>query len=281
MAVTLETLAPASAPPTLQGFFTEIRQLVNADLDRRLRPPADEPQRLVEAMHYAAAGPGKRLRPAVLIAAAEACGASRSQALPAAVAVEMLHAYTLVHDDMPALDNDHERRGRPTVHVAFGEPIALLAGDALLTEAFGVLAEIGAGAAAGVALLARRAGARELLYGQALDLAVLPTGLHDIAAVERLHAAKTGALFAAAAELGGIVAGASPHVCADLGRYGMAIGVAFQHADDRDDGELVDLADLAAARMRSLCDEARTIAVGFGSRGATLDAIAAWIAARA
>lgn len=279
--VTKETLAPSSAPSTLQDFFAEIRQLVDADLDRRLRPPADDPQRLIEAMHYAATGPGKRLRPAVLVAAADACGAPRSQALPAAVAVEMLHAYTLVHDDMPALDDDRERRGRPTVHVVFGEPIALLAGDALLTEAFGVLAEIGAGAAAGVALLAQRAGARELLYGQALDLAVLSTGLRDIAAVERLHAAKTGALFAAAAELGGIVAGAPPRVCADLGRYGMAIGVAFQHADDRDDGDLVDLADLAAARMRTLCDEARTIAGGFGSRGATLDAIAAWIAARA
>ena len=262
------------------GFLTEVRQLVDADLERRLRPPENDPERLVEAMHYAATGPGKRLRPAVLIAAAEACGAPRSLALPAAVAVEMLHAYTLVHDDLPALDNDHERRGRPTVHVVFGEAIALLAGDALLTEAFGALAEIGAGAAAAVALLARRTGARGLLYGQALDVAG-PAGLRDIAAVERLHAAKTGALFAAAAELGAMVAGAPHPVCADLGRYGMAIGIAFQHADDRDDGELADLADLAAARMRTLCDEARAIAASLGPRGATLDAIAAWIAVRA
>jgi geranylgeranyl pyrophosphate synthase len=265
----------------LLGFLEEVRALIDGELDRRLRPPTDDPGRLAEAMHYAATGPGKRLRPALLIAAAEACGAARQLALPAAAAIEMLHAYTLVHDDLPAMDDDDLRRGRPTVHIAFGEAIAILAGDGLLTAAFGALAEIGPGAATAVALLARRAGTRELLAGQAIDLTVSPDELRDIAAVERLHAAKTGALFAAAAELGGIVAGAAPQVCADLGRYGMAIGVAFQHADDRDDAEQVELAAIAAARMRTLCDEARTIAAGFGPRGATLDAIAGWIAARA
>jgi geranylgeranyl pyrophosphate synthase len=275
------TLAPASAPPDLHRFLDEVRQLIDAELDRRLAPPADDPGRLIAAMHYAATGPGKRLRPALLIAASEACGAPRELALPAAAALEMLHAYTLVHDDLPAMDDDDLRRGRPTVHIAFGEAIAILAGDGLLTAAFGTLAEIGPGAGAAVALLARRAGACELLAGQAIDLTSSPADLCDIASVERLHAAKTGALFAAAAELGGITAGAAPHVCADLGRYGMAIGIAFQHADDRDDHELVELADAAAARMRALCDEARTIAAGFGPRGATLDAIAAWITGRA
>src|SRR6202007_1640559 len=130
----------------------------------------DDPGRLCEAMHYAATGPGKRLRPAIVIAAAEACGGTREQAMPAACAIEMLHAYTLVHDDLPAMDDDDERRGRPTVHIAFGEAIAILAGDGLLTHAFGTLAEIGPGAAAAVSLLARRAGARELLAGQAIDL---------------------------------------------------------------------------------------------------------------
>ena len=281
MASEQPTLAPASAPPALLGFLEEIRALIDAELDRRLRPPAGDPGRLIEAMHYAATGPGKRLRPAVLIAAAEACGGSRQGALPAAAALEMLHAYTLVHDDLPAMDDDDLRRGRPTVHIAFGEAIAILAGDGLLTAAFGALAELGPGAATAVALLARRAGARELLAGQAIDLTAAPDELRDIAAVERLHAAKTGALFAAAAELGGISAGAPPQVCTDLGRYGMAIGIAFQHADDRDDGELVELAATAAARMRALCSEARAIAAGLGPRGATLDAIAAWITARA
>ena len=278
------TLAPGSAPPELSAFLDDVRRWIDAELDRRLQPPApaSDPGQLIAAMHYAATGPGKRLRPAVLVAAAQACGASRDRVLPAAAAIEMLHAYTLVHDDLPAMDDDDLRRGRPTVHIAFGEAIAILAGDGLLTEAFAALAELGAGAAASAArVLARRAGARELLAGQAIDLTTSPAELTEIAAVERLHAAKTGALFAAAAELGGIAAGAPPATCADLGRYGMAIGIAFQHADDRDDGEQVELAQTAAARMRTLCDEARAIAAGFAPRGQTLDAIAAWITARA
>lgn len=275
------TLATATAPSALFGFLEEVRRLVDPELSRRLAPPADDPGRLVEAMHYAATGPGKRLRPALVIAAAEALGASREAALPAAVALEMLHAYTLVHDDLPAMDDDDLRRGRPTVHIVFGDAIAILAGDGLLTAAFGALAELGPRAAAAVAVLARRAGARELLAGQAIDLSTPLETLAEIAEVERLHAAKTGALFAAAAELGAIAAGAAPEVCTNLGRYGMAIGIAFQHADDRDDDELVDLAGVAAVRMRTLCEEARTIARSLGPRGAMLEGLAAWIAARA
>jgi geranylgeranyl pyrophosphate synthase len=257
--------------------------LVDRELDQRLRPPADDPGRLVEAMHYAATGPGKRLRPAVLIAAAQACGGARELAMPAACAIEMLHAYTLVHDDLPAMDDDDERRGRPTVHIAFGEAIAILAGDGLLTLAFGTLAELGPRAAAAIGVLARRAGPLELLGGQAIDLTTTPDELRSspLAKIERLHAAKTGALFAAAAELGAIVAGAPAETCAALGRYGMAIGIAFQHADDRDDGELVEHAAAAAARIRELGDEARAIAAGHGAHGATLVAIAEWFASRA
>ncbi len=282
--MTAATLAPASAPPELTAFLDEIRVLVDADLARRLTPPpspGDDPGRLVEAMRYAATGPGKRLRPAVLIAAAEACGGTREAALPAASAIEMLHAYTLVHDDLPAMDDDDERRGRPTVHIAFGEAIAILAGDGLLTEAFATLAELGPRAGAAVAVLARRSGARELLAGQAIDLTSSPADLSTLVAVERLHAAKTGALFAAAAELGAIAAGAPEATCVALGRYGMAIGIAFQHADDRDDGELVELADQAAKRMRVLGADAEAIAASLGEGGRRLAAIAAWFAAQA
>lgn len=291
------TLAPRTAPADLQAFLDDIRVSIDENLARRLAPPADDPGRLVEAMCYAATGPGKRLRPAVLIAAAEACGGTRAQAMPAAVAIEMLHAYTLVHDDLPAMDDDDERRGRPTVHVAFGEAIAILAGDGLLTAAFGALAELGPHASAAVSALARRAGAHELLAGQAIDLtenlastsvelssasrAAAIDGAPTLANVERLHAAKTGALFAAAAELGAIAVGAMQNTVALLGRYGMALGIAFQHADDRDDREFAHLADEAAARMRELGAEARAIAHGFGPRGARLEAIAAWFAERA
>jgi geranylgeranyl pyrophosphate synthase len=277
----MATLAPSSAPPELLAFLDEARIAVDADLARRLTPPGDDPGRLVEAMHYAATGPGKRLRPAVLLAAAEACGGTREAALPAASAIEMLHAYTLVHDDLPAMDDDDERRGRPTVHIAFGEAIAILAGDGLLTQAFATLAELGPNAGPAVAVLGKRAGALELLGGQAIDLTWSPDQLRTLAAVERLHAAKTGALFAAAAELGAISAGASTETCAALGRYGMAIGIAFQHADDRDDNEFRELADQATERMRVLGAEARAIAASLGPRGARLDEIAAWFAARA
>jgi geranylgeranyl pyrophosphate synthase len=280
--VSAPTLATAGAPAELATFLDEVRALVDADLGHRLVPaPGDDPGRLVEAMRYAALGPGKRLRPAVVIAAAEACGGSRTEALPAASALEMLHAYTLVHDDLPAMDDDDERRGRPTVHIAFGEAIAILAGDGLLTQAFETLSELGARAGAAVAVLARRAGARELLAGQAIDLTATRAELSSLAAVERLHAAKTGALFAAAAELGAIAAGADLATCAALGRYGLAIGIAFQHADDRDDGEFGELAGEAAGRMRALGAEAREIARGLGAPGERLAAIAGWFAAKA
>jgi geranylgeranyl pyrophosphate synthase len=271
------TIDPARAPEELAKFFEEVRAIVDADLARRLAPPSDDPGRLVEAMHYAATGPGKRIRPALVLAAAEACGGTRAAALPAASAIEMLHAYTLVHDDLPAMDDDDERRGRPTVHIAFGEAIAILAGDGLLTHAFATLAELGERAAQAVACLARRAGARELLAGQAIDLTQKPAGL---AAIERLHAAKTGALFAASAELGAITAGADAATCAALGRYGMAIGIAFQHADDRDDAELVEYAAAAAARIRDLGDEARVIANTL-TKGQRLVALADWFVSRA
>ncbi len=271
------TLATSGAPAELMKFLDDVRAAVDVDLARRLAPPADDPGKLIEAMHYAATGPGKRLRPCVLIAAAEACGGTRAQAMPAASAIEMLHAYTLVHDDLPAMDDDDERRGRPTVHVKFGEAIAILAGDGLLTQAFGTLAELGPRAGAAVEVLARRSGSHELLGGQAIDLTAPP---NSFAAIEKLHAGKTGALFAAAAELGAIAAGADAATCASLGRYGMAIGIAFQHADDRDDQEFVEHAAVAAQRIRELSGEANAIASAFGARGQVLAAIAAWFASK-
>jgi geranylgeranyl pyrophosphate synthase len=278
------TLGLHTAPHNLAGFFAETRETVEAELDRRLRPAVgeDDPGRLREAMWYAATGPGKRLRPAIAFAAAAACGCDRARALPAAVAIELLHAYTLVHDDLPAMDDDDERRGRPTVHVVFGEAIAILAGDGLLAAAFAAVAELAVGAGEACAVLARRAGAHELLAGQAMDLrgdlARAGVGIRE---VERVHAAKTGALFAAAAELGGIAAGAPAATRVALARYGLAVGIAFQHADDRDDGELAGRAGAATARMRELCNEARGEIASLGPTAATLDAIATWMGSRA
>jgi geranylgeranyl pyrophosphate synthase len=279
------TLEPAVAPAAIRAWLDRAHPVIEAALEARLpRPEAGgDPGRLVEAMRYAALGGGKRLRPALVIAACESIGGTIDAALPAAAAVELLHAYTLVHDDLPAMDDDDERRGRPTVHVAFGEAIAILAGDGLLTLAFGTLAELGPRAADAVAVLARRAGSAELLAGQARDLAMAgrlggaPAAPATIAAAEVVHAGKTGALFAAACELGGVAAGADAPTRAALARYGLAIGIAFQHADDQDDRELEHLAAAARARRAALCSEAAAIAANLGPTAATLAAVAQWI----
>lgn len=266
---------------TLRDWLGEVRAVVDRELERILgEPDGDDPGRLREAMRYAVLGGGKRLRPAVVLAATEAVGGDRARALPAAAAVELLHAYTLVHDDLPAMDDDSMRRGRPTVHVAFGEATAILVGDALLTEAFGALAALGPSAAEAVAVLARRAGVRELLSGQARDLAsgdARPT----LVELERLHAEKTGALFSAAAELGGVAAGASPEARARLGRYGLALGIAFQHADDLADADHRALAPEARRRIAELVSEARSAVAPFGASARRLVEIAEWIGSSA
>src|SRR5689334_2409040 len=165
----------------LTRLLGEARVTVDAELERVLaeRPgdAGDDPGKLREAMRYAVLGGGKRLRPALVLAAARAAGGGdEGAALAAAAAVELLHAYTLVHDDLPAMDDDDERRGKPTVHIAFGEATAILVGDALLTEAFATLARLTTGAADAVRVLAARAGTRGLLAGQCRDLAVFAPG---------------------------------------------------------------------------------------------------------
>ena len=280
----MTTIDSATAPARVKQWLEETRPSIDAELDRRLSidPGDDDSRKLVEAMRYAALGAGKRLRPAMVLAACEAVGGRRAQAMPAAAAIEMLHAYTLIHDDLPALDDDVERRGRPTVHVAFGEATAILAGDGLLTAAFGALADLGPCAADAVAVLERRTGAAELIAGQARDLGQAerqaPLSLEQ---VEAIHAGKTGALFAASAELGAIAGRGTPEQRERLARYGMSVGVAFQHADDRDDGEFAEHAEAARARMKGLCDEAVEIARSFGEPATPLLDLATWIGSKA
>lgn len=239
----MTTLATTTAPTDLQAFLDDVRISIDEHLARRLAPPADDPGRLVEAMCYAATSPGKRLRPAVLIAAAEACGGTRAQAMPAAAAIEMLHAYTLVHDDLPAMDDDDLRRGRPTTHKAFDEATAILAGDGLLTYAFDVLADPATHADAAVRAdlvlgLARAAGLGGMVGGQALDLeAEKATAPHQPKAIMTLQAMKTGALLLYAVEAGARIGGANADQRAALVKYGRALGACFQVADDILDAE--------------------------------------------
>jgi len=255
-----------------------------ADLDRlfetRLAAPADgDPGRLLEAMRYSLLAPGKRLRPILALAAAEAVGGAPDQPTRiAAAAVELVHCYSLIHDDLPAMDDDDMRRGRPTSHKVFGEATAILAGDALLTLAFGWLADAAEASSRpaqhvhAVAALARGAGMWGMVRGQARDLGEpAPASLAD---AERLHREKTAALFRAALEVGGWVAGGTPPQIEALGRFGDAYGVAFQHVDDLDDHDHPALADQARARIGGLIADAEAALASFDGRCDPLRALA-------
>jgi len=195
------------------------------------------PDELREAIRYSLLAPGKRLRPMLALMAAEACGGSHEAAMPVACAVEMVHAYSLVHDDLPAMDDDDLRRGRPTCHKQFGEAVAILAGDALLAMAFGAIArgvKRPERAAACCAALAEAVGPCELVGGQADDIAAQQAGQSapSIDALESIHLRKTGAMIRVSLRLGGLAAGASEGQLAALDEYGWRLGLAFQITDD-------------------------------------------------
>jgi geranylgeranyl pyrophosphate synthase len=252
----------------------ELRAEIDRHLAVRLPPPGgDDPLRLREAMRYAVLSGGKRLRPVVVLLAARAAlpgVALDGPLLDAACALELVHCYSLVHDDLPAMDDDDERRGRPTCHRVFGEACALLVGNALLTLAFEWLAEAGEASGRPEAFsraslaLARGAGHIGMVGGQARDLA-LAGRAPDLATLERLHEEKTAGLFTAATTMGGALGGAGPDVMGALSRFGHAFGVAFQHVDDLDDAEHAEHADQARARARALCADAAALATALDS----------------
>ena len=227
-----------SLDPQFQIFLTECRQRVVAALERHLPSPAIPPQRLHEAMHYAALGEGKRVRPVLVYGAGQAVGADPACLDAPACAVELIHAYSLVHDDLPAMDDDNLRRGRPTCHKAYDEATAILVGDALQTLAFRVLSHDRAFTApAEVKLrmvdeLALASGCRGMAGGQALDIDAV--GQHiDLAELENMHIHKTGALIRASVRLGALCAAdVSEDMFKHLDRYAKCIGLAFQVRDD-------------------------------------------------
>jgi geranylgeranyl diphosphate synthase type II len=191
--------------------------------------------RLHEAMRYSVLEGGKRIRPALTFASCEAVGGTSRAAAAPAVALELVHAYSLVHDDLPCMDDDDLRRGRPTNHRVFGEALAVLAGDGLLTRAFGVLAEAPLPAETrirSVEILAEAAGSKGMVGGQVLDLAAEGSADVDLPALQYIHTRKTGALFRAACRLGGLAGGSDGGQDEVLGRFGETIGLAFQIVDD-------------------------------------------------
>jgi geranylgeranyl pyrophosphate synthase len=295
-----------TAASDLQTWLAERRGRVDAALDRFLPSAARAPEAICEAMRYSVMAGGKRLRPMLVLAAAEAVaersGASTEDALtlslPAACAVEMIHTYSLVHDDLPSMDNDTLRRGRPTAHVVFGEAMAILSGDGLLTEAFALLArepahsplvdagELAARKLEAIVLLSDAAGAAGMVGGQALDLGAAAPGAPalDAGFLRRMHASKTGALIRGCAGAGAVMAGASPAERAAINAYADALGLAFQIVDDILDVEGV-AADIGKTAGKDAeagkptypalfgIDESRRLAAQ--SAGRALDALAA------
>ena len=283
--------------------FEALRGQVERALEAALPPESAWPATIHRAVRYSLFAGGKRLRPLLVLAAAEAVGAGAADALAFACAVEMIHTYSLIHDDLPAMDNDDLRRGKPTSHKVFGEAMAILAGDALLTRAFHLLAEVDEGAPAeavrrrlrALALLGEAAGTTGLIGGQVMDLESEGRAV-EAADLERLHRAKTGALLGACVMGPAALAPAAADDAQRLQRYARAVGLAFQVVDDvldateeaaqlgktagKDDAagkatyvrvHGIEAARALAARLR---EEALTAVAPFGPRGALLAALA-------
>ncbi|MBI4609125.1 MAG: polyprenyl synthetase family protein [Candidatus Rokubacteria bacterium] len=303
----------------LASYVAERHRLVDEALDRCLPRPEVYPSTIHEAMRYSVFAGGKRLRPILAIAGAEACGGTARDVMPTACAVELIHTYSLIHDDLPAMDDDDFRRGRPTSHKVFGEAIAILAGDALLTLAFRLIAENfaeGAGPAGGgdttpvrgpsrlravLAEIAEAAGTGGMIGGQVVD--ILSEGKSVGAdTLEYIHTHKTAALIRASLRAGALLVGAPAGALEAISRAGSRVGLAFQIVDDILDveGSLEELGKTAgsdtrkrkvtypgqfgleASRMRakSLVEEARAALEPLGSRAEPIRALAAFILER-
>jgi farnesyl diphosphate synthase len=302
---------------TFQSLLKSVAIGAEAVLSELLTAPAAggqaPPARLLEAMRYSTLSGGKRIRPLLVVASGNLFGVPQQRSLMAGAALELIHCYSLVHDDLPAMDNDDLRRGRPTTHKAFDDATAILAGDGLLTLAFEAAARSAIHPEAEVrvnliAALARAAGVAGMVGGQMLDLAAegrfadgKPLAL-DEAAIEALQAMKTGALLQFACAAGAILGKAGVTERDALDRYGAAVGKAFQIADDLLDVEgdsailgkaahkdaaagkatLVGIIGVEAAktRLKALVDEAGAALAPFGARGQTLAEAAKFIAER-
>ena len=291
-------------PLSFQHALSRCAAETDTLLDRLLPVTATPARRVIDAMRYAALGQGKRLRPFLLVESAALFGVPRERALRAGAALECVHCYSLVHDDLPAMDDDDLRRGKPTTHKAFDEATAILAGDALLTYAFEILADEATHPDATVRVklvsgLARAAGLAGMVGGQMLDIEAESRSGQSLSEITLIQSLKTGALFSHACEAGAILGDADP---APLRRYAGKIGLAFQIADDildvestpealgkatqkdKDMGKatFVDLLGLAGAKSRAaaLVDEAIESLSPYGEKAAVLNEAARFIVER-
>lgn len=289
----------------LKEYLNERVQLVEDALDQYLPQATTLPASLHESMRYSVFAGGKRLRPVLMLAACEAVGGDVEMVLPAACAIEMIHSYSLIHDDLPAMDDDDLRRGQPTNHKVYGEALAILAGDGLLTEAFVLLSNPDCAGALStdvrcqvIHLLARNAGSLGMVGGQVVDMESEGKDV-NLPTLEYIHTHKTGALICAAVESGALIGAATDDQYQSLRRYGQAAGLAFQVADDildivaeqdvlgKDVGSdqargkatypaLIGLAE-SRARARELRDIALTALDSFGDSARPLREIAGYI----
>lgn len=219
----------------LQDFLATRTETVNRALDHFLPPEKTRPATIHKAMRYSIFAGGKRMRPALCLAAAQACGGAEKNALPLACAVECIHTYSLIHDDLPAMDNDDFRRGKPTNHKVFGEGIAVLAGDALLTQAFEIAAQSNSFPRYPreklVLEIAKASGSLQLIAGQVADLEAEGKKISE-AELKFIHERKTSALLCCSVRLGGMSANCTPAQLAALTDFGYHVGLAFQVIDD-------------------------------------------------
>jgi geranylgeranyl diphosphate synthase, type II len=221
----------------LKAYLEDRRRIIEDALPRYLPAINNTPGEIYSAIHYSVFAGGKRIRPILCLAAVEASGGDLAPAMPVACALELIHTYSLIHDDLPSMDNDDFRRGKPTNHKVFGENIAILAGDALLTEAFHLLSKVekvrisAEKRLAVIQEIADAAGIAGMVGGQALDVLAQKTKPDETVLYE-IHRRKTGALIMAAVKSGAIISGARENKIQALADYGMNIGLAFQIADD-------------------------------------------------
>ncbi|MEZ4598991.1 MAG: polyprenyl synthetase family protein [Syntrophotaleaceae bacterium] len=222
----------------LKTYLDECRQKVDAALDRFLPAEDTLPQKLHQAIRYSVFAGGKRIRPILMMSACQAVGGDAGRVLPAACAMEMIHTYSLIHDDLPAMDDDDFRRGRPTCHKVYGEALAILAGDALLTEAFRLLSSPpeqdkvpGATVCRVLNIIALAAGSKGMVGGQVVDMESEGRDI-DLPTLEYIHTRKTGALILASVQAGALLGGAGSESFEALSDYAEAAGLAFQVADD-------------------------------------------------
>ncbi len=231
----LSRKSQSAKPFDLEGYLTQRTKTVDQAMNRLLPPASFKPATIHKAMRYSIFAGGKRMRPALCLAAAEACGGALVDALPLACAVECIHTYSLIHDDLPAMDNDDFRRGKPTSHKVFGEGIAVLAGDALLTQAFILAAQCKSAPRYShhdiVLELANAAGSKQLIAGQVADLEGEGKKI-SVNELKYIHERKTSALLCCSTRLGGMSANCTEAQLKGLTEFGYNVGLAFQIIDD-------------------------------------------------